>query len=321
MQQVPLIIGIHHITALCGDIHSNLCFYSGILGLRLVEISVNQDDPTVYHLFYGDNEGSPGTVITFFPLPNLPPARKRSGRITEIAFSIPQNSLDFWRSRLPRFGTKYEDYSNPFGEKGLLLHDPDGLTITLIPSPPLCSFSPWSESPVPPEHQIQGFYCVTLWEKSIDQTAMVLSRILEYTLLENRTNSYRFTPESRTGKHYIDVVIHPDQRKGLDGKGGIHHCAWATRDRSSLEVLFQKVKDLGLPSSGIVHRYWFHSLYFREPGGALFEISTIEPGFTAKASPDNRSYRVTLPPWLESQRTAIEQQLPPLPPFNPQDWR
>ncbi len=312
--------GIHHVTAICGPAQENLDFYVGILGLRLVKRSVNQDDPTTYHLFYADGAGTPGTDLTFFPWPNLPPAREGTGRVMRVVFAIRPESLDYWQQRLERYGVAFAQTSSPFGEALLHFQDPHGLRLALAATEVARSFVPWDDSPVPPSHQLRGFHSVQLWERELASTEQVLVKHLGFRRLVAEGSWYRYAVDEGAPGQLVDVQVLPGTMSGRDGRGGVHHVAWRTRDVAEEDGLRRVLAEAGLRPTGLIDRFWFTSVYFREPGGVLFELATDGPGFARDEDPAHLGETLVLPPWLEPHRTDIEAALPPLRIPEPTAW-
>ena len=305
--------GLHHITAIAGPAQENLDFYAGVLGMRLVKRSVNQDDPGTYHLFYADAEGHPGTDLTFFPWAHLAPPRAGHGLAVEVSLEVPAGSLEFWAARLQKYGSSIHPREVRFGDTVLPLVDPHGLKLSLVeagrPLPPR-RFTPWDESTVPAERQIRGLYGAQLWERDAASSASFLTSVLGFARLgeENGWTRYGFTDAPGV----VDVKEMANERRGAWGVGTVHHLAWSVRDDEDQRLVREQVESAGSHATDVIDRFWFKSVYFKEPGGVLFEIATEGPGFAADEDPAHLGESLVLPPWLESHRTAIEQALPPL---------
>lgn len=304
--------GIHHVTCIAGDAQENLDFYSGVLGMRLVKRSVNQDDPTTYHLFYADAEGHAGTDLTFFPWSHLPPGRAGTGLTVETALAVPPASLDYWRSRLETAGTTIASLTERYGERALPLRDPHGLHLVLVETSDEREFSPWEESPVPVEHQIQGLHGVRLWERDLNVTREFLLQGMGFELADGSGEWHRFALTGGGSGRWLEVREIPGGARGMWGPGSVHHVAWRVEDDLAQLDLRQRVIDAGVHPTEVIDRFWFHSVYFRELGGALFEIATDGPGFTRDEDLESLGEKLILPPWLEDRRTEIERALPPL---------
>jgi glyoxalase family protein len=314
--------GLHHVTCIAGDPRRNLGFYTGTIGLRLVKKSVNQDDPATYHLFYADAEGRPGTDLTFFPWPRLPPARHGAGHAVEVAFSVDPGGLAYWAERLaPRDGGRAPRSERRFGDPALAFEDPDGLPLVLIETGDPLDTTPWPESPVPVEHQLRGFHGVRLLVRSLSGTARFLTEVLGYEEHAEDAGWHRFGLRGAEGVggpgSWVEVREDPGARLGEWGTGGIHHVAFRVEDDAEQLAVRSRVSAAGRSPTPVIDRFWFRSVYFKEPGGVLFELATVEPGFTVDEDPEHLGERLILPPWLEPRRREIEAALPPLPEIDP----
>lgn len=312
--------GIHHVTAICGSVQENLDFYVGVLGLRLVKRSVNQDDPTTYHLFYADGAGTPGTDLTFFPWLDLPPAREGTGRVMVVAWAVYPESLDYWQRRLRRYGVAFQLETSPFGEAVVRFQDPHGLGLALVATTRERPFVPWKDSPVPPAHQLRGFYTVQLWERTLAPTEQVLIEQLGFRRIAQEGSWYRYAVGEGAPGQLVEVQVLPGTMSGRDGKGGVHHVAWRMRDEREADGLRRQLAEAGLRPTGLVDRLWFTSVYFWEPGGVLFELATDGPGFTHDEDLLHLGKKLVLPPWLEMHRATIEAALPSLRLPEPAAW-
>ncbi|MCH7760161.1 ring-cleaving dioxygenase [candidate division TA06 bacterium] len=306
------ILGIHHVTAIAGDPQKNVDFYTDILGLRLVKITVNFDDPETYHLYYGNEFGSPGSILTFFPWPGAPRGRRGTGQLTVTSFSIPERALGYWIERFKTHDISFEGPITRFDEEVLIFFDPDGLKLELIAHPGSDVRKPWKEGPVPPEYAIRGFYSVTLSEQGNERTAPLLTETLGFRLDQEVENRFRYKVGAGGAGALVDVLCLPDVPRGLVAVGTVHHVAWRTPNDEEQKTWCQEISKLGYNVTPVLDRHYFHSIYFREPGGVLFEIATDPPGFTVDEPQEELGTRLRLPPWLESRRAQIEQALPPL---------
>lgn len=305
-----LVAGIHHITALASDPQRNVDFYAGILGLRLVKKTVNFDAPDIYHLYYGNEKGEPGTILTFFPYPDIPQGRKGKGQLTVTAFSIPENSMDYWTKRLDKFNIPYEGPQHRFDELFIYFEDHDGLGLELVANNKDTRI-PFTYGNIPLEVAVKGFYGVTLSEECYEKTAGLLVGQMDHALIAEKGNRFRYSSDAKQG-NFIDVLCNPDTLRGLSGYGTIHHIAFATaNDKTQLEAR-EKLLKFGLDVTPVLDREYFHSIYFREPGGVLFEIATIPPGFTIDEPSEHLGESLKLPPWQEKNRTYIEKKLAPI---------
>ncbi len=303
------VLGIHHVTAVAGDPQRNIDFYAGFLGLRLVKLTVNFDDPTTYHLYYGDELGHPGTILTFFPWPGAPKGHVGTGQLTTISFSIPETALSFWTDRLRGQGIPFQGPSTHFGETMLSFSDSDGLQLELV-ADKTAMHSKWEEGAVPAEYAVSGFHGVTLTEANQERTEALLTQTMGFRKLAQVERRSRF--EVVASGTIVDVVSEPETLRGVVSVGTVHHVAWRTPDDEQQKAWRQKLLEIGLSVTPVIDRQYFHSIYFREPGGVLFEVATDPPGFTVDESAAQLGTSLKLPPWLEPQRLEIEQTLPPL---------
>lgn len=315
-RKAPGIPGIHHITAICGDPQRNLDFYVGVLGLRLVKKTVNFDDPGTYHLYYGDGVGTPGTIMTFFAW-ILPPtvsarARQGTGQITATPFAVPTASLDFWIDRLMAAGVDFDGPSSRFDERVLSLRDPDDLPLELVARDGTASRTAWKEGPVPVAHAIRGFAGATLCLDGYEQTATLLEETMGLRPVGNEGSRYRFRVGEGEESAAIDLHCQPEGSRGRMGIGAVHHIAWRARTDQDQAAWREAIGEVRLDVTPILDRSYFRSIYYREPGGILFEIATDSPGFTVDESPDELGTHLRLPPWLEPRRARLEAVLPEL---------
>ncbi len=308
------ISGLHHVTAISGPAQENLDFYAGILGMRLVKKSVNQDDPGTYHLFYADAEGHPGTDLTFFPWAQLAPSRDGHGLSTEVSLAVPPGSLSFWAGRLQRYGVAVGNAEVRFGEHVLPLMDPHGLRVALVESASSMArpFTPWEASPVPVEHQIRGLESARMSEARLDVTTSFLEKAMGFRHIGTDNGWLRYGLGEGTSGQYVDVREVPGARRGAWGTGSIHHLAWRVDDDAHQAEVRTSVASGGAQPTPVIDRFWFKSVYFREPGGVLFELATDGPGFAVDEDPAHLGETLVLPPWLEPDRAAIEAALPKL---------
>jgi glyoxalase family protein len=304
--------GLHHITAIAGPAQENLDFYAGVLGMRLVKRSVNQDDPGTYHLFYADAEGHPGTDLTFFPWSHMAPPRIGHGLAVEVGLEVPENSLDFWGKRLEKYGVAIEPIQTRFGDRVLPLIDPHGLRVALVESarPLRRRFTPWDGGPVAGERQILGLYSAQIWERESAPTAAFVTTAMGFERLGEEDGWTRYGFSGAAG--FIDVRDAPDARRGAWGVGSVHHLAWRVDDEAHQLRLRAAVEQAGAHATDVIDRFWFKSVYFKEPGGVLFELATDGPGFAIDETRARLGETLVLPPFLESHRTEIERVLPPL---------
>lgn len=301
-------------TAIAGPPQENLDFYAGVLGMRLVKKSVNQDDPGTYHLFYADAEGHPGTDLTFFPWAQMAPAREGHGLSSEVSLAVPPGSLGFWRGRLERYGARIGEGEVRFGQDALPLIDPHGLRIALVESrdSPGRVFTPWDGSPVPVEHQIRGLEGARMVERDLVVTTSFLSDAMGFIHLGTENGWHRYGVGDGKSGSYVDLREMPIASRGAWGVGSIHHLAWRVDDEAHQLEVRTRVTESGAHPTSVIDRFWFKSVYFKEPGGVLFELATEGPGFAVDEDPAHLGESLVLPPWLEPNRVEIENQLPKL---------
>jgi glyoxalase family protein len=302
--------GLHHVTAIAGPAQENLDFYAGVLGMRLVKRSVNQDDPGTYHLFYADAQGSPGSDLTFFPWAHMAPPRAGHGLAMEVGLEVPDGSLSYWADRLQHYGTRIGPPETRFDQKVLSFVDPHGLSLALVEATAPRRFDAWAESPVPGERQIRGLFGAQVWERESEETTQFLTSVLGFQQLGTEHGWMRFACPGGPG--VIDVRDAPEARRGAWGVGAVHHLAWRVDDDEHQHAVRTRVLGAGLHPTTVIDRFWFKSVYFKEPGGVLFELATDGPGFSVDEDPAHLGETLVLPPWLETHRAAIEHALPPL---------
>ena len=304
--------GIHHVTAISGKAQENLDFYVGVMGMRLVKKSVNQDAPDTYHLFYADAVGNPGTDLTFFPWPNMPPARLGIGFTVEVPFAVPTGTLDYWQERLAKNNVACGEIETRFGEKILPFKDPHGLQLALVETNDERQFVPWHESAVPVEYQLRGMHAVRLWERDLKSTEILLTQVMGFKPVGEENGWHRYGVEGGSSGKIIELKELPQERRGQWGTGGVHHVAWRVKDSAEEMSLRDSIEQAGLWPTAQIDRFWFKSVYFKEPGGALFELATDGPGFERDEKLEHLGEQLILPPWLEPQRQNIEAALPRL---------
>lgn len=304
--------GLHHITAVAGDPQANINFYHQVLGQRFVKKTVNFDDPGTYHFYFADEVGTPGTVLTFFPWGQMRRGERGNGETTAVAYTIAPDSIGYWRERLAAHGVVVGEMQTRFGTAVLPFHDPDGMPLELIASGEKGNFQHWANGPIPEEHALRGFHGVTLWLSAVEPTAAVLTEQMGYTFVGQEDNRYRYRGASADGGLYVDILHRPGQRRGSFGAGSIHHIAFRTVDDSEQLEYMQSLRQAGLQVTPVQDRQYFHSIYFREPGGVLFEIATDAPGFLIDETVEELGAHLKLPPWYEQHRAEIESVLPPV---------
>ena len=300
--------GIHHVTAIADNPQKNVDFYSSILGLRLVKKTVNFDDPGSYHLYYGDAAGNPGTIMTFFSWPGAYRGRIGTGQVSTTSFAVPEDSLGYWVERLVEHGVRFERPKKRFDETVLAFEDPDGLAVELVARPGRDGGEA-PGGPVPAEHAIRGISGVTLSERSGKATTDFLTNLLGFEKVEEEDGRMRHLTTS-SGGSFADLLERPDGPAGRVAVGTVHHVAWRAPDDETQEEWREELLYHGFDVTPVLDRVYFHSIYFREPGGVLFEIATDPPGFAVDEEHLGESLK--LPPWLEENRERIEQSLPPV---------
>ena len=306
-----LITGLHHVTAMASNPQDNVNFYAGILGLRLVKKTINFDAPDVYHLYYGDESGLPGSIMTFFPFRNMVPGSQGHGQTKATTFSIPTKSVDYWLKRFEKFEVAHKAPKQRFNETVIEFQDFDGMPLELIAND-LDNRVPFSYGNIPLEHAIRGFYSVELYETKYEYTESVLVNLLDHQFVAEEGNRRRYAPNGAAPGQLIDIVYDGKREFGIGGSGTVHHIAFHTQsDDSQLEVR-ERVIQGGLMPTQVLDRQYFHSIYFREPGGVLFEVATTPPGFTYDESVETLGTDLKLPPWVEHRREYIEGLLEPI---------
>jgi glyoxalase family protein len=307
------ILGLHHVTAIASHPQANLDFYTGVLGLRLVKRTVNFDDPGTYHFYFGDDAGSPGTILTFFPWPHAARGHAGAGEVTHTAFSIPLDSLSYWEQRLSEQRVLFER-SARFAEQVLTLADPDGMKLELVAHGGVGPVQNPRFSNVPEAHAIRGFFGVTMLEIEAAETTATLS-MMGFAKVAEEGNRLRFASSAGSdigalGNH-IDVVVDATANFGRAGAGSVHHIAFRAADDAA-QLQWRAAIEAHLPVTHVLDRDYFHSIYFREPGGVLFELATDNPGFATDEPLAALGERLCLPAWLEPRRAELDRRLPPL---------
>jgi glyoxalase family protein len=306
------ILGLHHITAIADNAQRNYHFYTKVLGLRLVKKTVNFDDPGTYHFYFGDEQGSPGTILTFFPWEGIGQGYTGSGMATDIGYSVPQGSLDFWADRFQEHNVKQEKVNERFGEQYLSFRDPDGLKFDLIDSPTVDKRNGWETDDVKADVATKGFHNITLTLKNVTPTASILTDIFGYKLLKQEGNRFRFITDAIDNASVVDIIEAPNLAPGRGAAGTNHHVAFRVKDDNILMEFREKIAAKGLGITPKIDRDYFFSLYFREPGGVLFELATDNPGFTRDEPLQELGASLKLPKQYEDSRMQIEEVLPVL---------
>jgi glyoxalase family protein len=307
----PETTGIHHVTAIAGDTQANVDFYVGMLGLRLVKKTVNFDDPGTYHLYYGDGEGTPGSIMTFFPWPGAPRGRIGAGQLTVTSFSVPAPSLGYWTERLVEAGIRFEKPEDRFGETVLRIADPDDLRLELVAAAE-DGREGWVDGPVPTENAVRGFHHVTLAVADPSRTARLMTDTLGFRQTGEAEGRTRYEAGEGGPGNTVDVADGTGFPRGMMGVGTVHHVAFRAPDEETQLAQREEVGALGYDVTPVLDRNYFRSIYFREPGGVLCEIATDPPGFAVDEDPAPLGETLNLPPWLEPRRGRLEERLPPL---------
>ncbi len=307
--------GLHHVTAIASGAQVNLDFYTRVMGLRLVKRTVNFDAPDTYHFYYGDAAGSPGSLLTFFPFEDAAPGRVGTGMAETTAFAIPEAAFEPWMSRFAEAGRDFDGPVTRFGARTLGLRDPDGLRIELVAEPGLDGAAPGGGGPdglVSAEHAIRRLYSVALCVEAPERTARLLTATFGYEAVGEEAGRQRFRVRGGGPAGIVDLLCQPDRMRGRMGAGTVHHVAFRARDEAEQLTWREAILALGFDVTPVLDRQYFRSIYFREPGGVLFEIATDPPGFAIDEAREALGTALKLPPWLEPQRAGIERRLPPL---------
>jgi glyoxalase family protein len=308
--------GIHHVTAIASDPQRNLDFYVGVLGLRLVKRTVNFDDPGTYHFYFGDEVGTPGSILTFFPWPGAHRGRQGPGQVAVASFAILPGSVGFWIERLLRHNTPYQgpakrEVGGAQAERVISFKDPDGLLLELVSSAGAEARPAWGNAPgIPRAHAIHGFHSITLWVEQGDATERVLVQTLGFQPVSESGSTRRFSAKNGEAGTLVDVRTTGGFVQGVSGAGTVHHVAWSVADDSVQLAFRDRVMSSGLSPTPVIDRNYFHSVYFREPSGILYELATNPPGFTIDEPVERLGERLMLPPQYEADRAAIEAVLP-----------
>jgi len=303
--------GIHHVTGIAEDPQRNVDFYAGILGLRLVKRTVNFDDPTTYHFYFGDAQGHPGTILTFFPWPGTRRGRQGAGQVAVTSFAIAPSSVGFW---IERFINKRVDFTPPQtrydDERIIAFKDHDGFMCELVAHPGAENRAGWDGAGIPAEHAVRGLFSVTLWQDSCDATGKLLSGTLGFRLVREQGSVFRYAAGDEGPGTIVDLRCVPGLWPGVMGAGTVHHVAFRARDEAEQAEARDEIAGAGLNVTPVLDRDYFKSIYFREPSGVLFEIATDPPGFLIDETPESLGTALKLPEWLEPRRFEIEALLP-----------
>lgn len=305
--------GIHHVTAIAGPARRNLDFYTGTLGLRLVKRTVNFDDPSTYHFYYGDETGRPGTILTFFPWEHVAAGRLGVGETQETVFRVPEGSIGYWTHRFVEKGVAQDAVEKRFGETVLSFKDPDGMRLALVAVPGIESEPAWSGGDVPAEHAIRGFHSVSLLLRDAAPTGAILTDVFGFSDAGREGSTVRFKADATEIGGIVDIRVAGDFLRGRQGGGSVHHIAFrAAADEAEFAMMKKLAENHGIRTTDQKDRNYFRSLYFREPGGVLFEIATDIPGFAVDEPVASLGQSLKLPPQYEPRREDIEAVLPAL---------
>lgn len=301
------IVGLHHVTAIASDPQRNLDFYTGVMGLRFVKRTVNFDDPSSYHFYFGDDGGSPGTILTFFPWPGAARGHAGAGEVSRTSFSVPLDSVDYWEEHLKEQNVLVERSGKRFGDEVLALADPDGMRVEIVGHAGAGAANVPRFASIPPEHAIRGFYGVTLLEHRPEPTALILN-LMGFNKVAGENGRIRFAAAGNAFGNHIDLLSDANAHYGNAGAGSVHHIAFRAADNGAqLEWRGEIAKHLKV--TPVLDRIYFHSIYFREPGGVLFELATDPPGFSFDEPIESLGEALKLPEWLEPQRSLVEKKL------------
>ncbi len=303
--------GIHHITAIASDPQRNVDFYTQILGLRFAKRTVNFDDPSTYHLYFGDRTGRPGTALTFFAWPGARRGSRGTGQVIATSFAIPPGSIEYWKSRFEQHRVFCEEISSRFEVSAIRLADPDGLLLELIASAQLDDVDLKYEREIPNKFAIHGFHAPTLEVQAAKPTEELLKN-LGFELTAEENSRRRFSLNSKSTSAQVDLVERVDGQFGVNSAGTVHHIAFRCADEKEQLRWRKQLDELGMHVTPVIDRFYFHSIYFREPGGILFEIATEGPGFTVDEPAEHLGENLKLPPQYEEHRAEIERVLPPI---------
>jgi glyoxalase family protein len=306
------VLGIHHITAMAGAPQENIDFYTRTLGLRLVKRTVNFDDPYTYHFYFGDESGQPGTILTFFPWgASSLRGRHGTGQVEGTAFSIPAGSSNYWVERFATLDVAFDGPDSRFDETFISCRDRDGVVLELVENA-ADRRQGWENGEIPGEHSIRGFHHATLSLEGYERTAQLLTSVLGFRKVREDGNRYRFICGDGAPGEVVDLLCEPDRVRGSMGVGAVHHIAFRAADDREQLALRDALRDAGSDVTPVIDRQYFHSIYFREPGGVLFEIATDPPGFQTDEALSNLGMQLKLPAWLEANRARIEANIAPI---------
>ncbi len=317
--------GFHHLTSITGHAKDNLDFYTRVLGLRLVKKTVNQDDTSAYHFFYADGAGSPGTDITFFDWPHVVPERRGTRSIVRTGFKVAsEEALNYWSNRFAEMSVKHSPTARRDNRAVLDFEDPEGQRLSLVVDASRDEVKTWDKSPIPPDHQLRGLGAIAISVPQLETTDAVLTQVMNFEMTrqysENGITTHVYEMLNKKARpsgpgpasQELHVAIEPSAPVARLGAGGAHHVAFRVPTFDEYQKWFERLTSLGVHSSGPVDRFYFKSLYFREPNGILFELATDGPGFASDESIDSLGEKLSLPPFLEPRRAEIEAKLKPV---------
>lgn len=304
--------GLHHVTAIASDPQRNVDFYRNVLGQRLVKKTVNFDAPDTYHFYFADKVGNPGSVLTFFAWPGVRRGVRGNGETNAVAYNVPVGSLSFWQEHLKKHGIEQLAIGTRFDQNVLAFTDPDGMGVELIETANLPQINFWEDGPIPQEYALHGFHSVTLWLEDVEPTGTLLTEQMGYRAAGQEANRHRFVADEHALGHTIDLIEGPEKLPARFGVGSIHHIAFRVpNDEQQLEYQ-SLIRSAGYGVTEVLDRSYFHSIYFREHGGVLFEIATDTPGFATDEPIHALGETLRLPEWYELNRATIEESLIPI---------
>ena len=303
--------GIHHVTCITGDVQKCVDFYVNVLGLRFVKKSINQDLPDTYHIYFADYLGTSGTVMTFFGWPDWPDRKTGSGQVTTVSFAVPKDSLEFWSGRLRKLGIDASRTSR-FDQDLIVLRDPDGIEIELVGHATDQRWVPWPDAPVDSDHAIRGFHSVTLTLAEAAATTALLTDTMGFRQVSKEGSRARLVTGEGGPHSIVDLVESPEGPVGEESIGTVHHVAWRTPDAETQTAWREQLTRAGRNVTPVIDRWYFKSIYYREPGGVLFEIATDGPGFTVDEAPEKLGTTLSLPPWFQVRRDRLDRILTPI---------
>lgn len=303
--------GLHHITALASDPQRNYNFYTKVLGLRFVKKTVNFDAPDVYHFYFADETGTPGTILTFFPFPNAHQGTRGNGEAGKVSFSVPNGSLNFWTERFKSMDIPFDGPDRKYNFNSLSLLDPDGMHIELVESD-VIHLNGWRTVDIPHEHSIRKFFGTTLNLSVSERTEELITKIMGFSQVDEFDYMKRYVSGSGDKQAFLDIKVNPKLNHAVQSAGSVHHIAWRTESDESQRIWLRRLRENGYQVTDIIDRNYFHSIYYREPGGVLFEIATDQPGFMIDEDKENLGRELKLPEMYESRRKTIENILIPI---------